>query len=64
MLRRTHFCTFLLFLSQLFFFLMYCISKYFTFSSPPNQITILLPDTEIKYLEKSIVREKGEAGIT
>lgn len=32
---------------------------YFTFSSPPNQIAILSPDTEIKHQDKSIVREKG-----
>lgn len=63
MLRRAHFYAFLLFLNQVFF-LMYCISKYFTFSSPPDQITIILPETEIKYLEKSIGREKGEAGIS
>lgn len=48
MLRRAHFCT----LSRVFW--MYCISKYFTFSSPPDQVTILLPATEIKHLEKSI----------
>lgn len=35
---------------------------YFSFSSPPNQIVILSPNTEIKYQEKSIVRAKGQVG--
>lgn len=37
---------------------------YFGFSSPPNQTTILSPGTEIKYKEKSIVKARGEEGVS